>query len=117
MADLDSVRARCLTVSALCPLLGRFDSSSPAARPRFFCVRLSSLVQVKGNVFKNKRVLMEHIFKAKAEQLREKALQQAAELRRDKARAKKSKKVEKVAEKENKRSEEISKAQEKASKQ
>jgi len=43
-------------------------------------------MKVKGNVFKNKRVLMEHIFKAKAEKVRETAEKEQGELRRQKNR-------------------------------
>jgi len=49
-------------------------------------------MNVKGNQFKNKRVFVEHIHKAKAEQVRQKKLEEAAELRRSKARAKKARK-------------------------
>lgn len=50
-------------------------------------------VQVKGNVYKNKRVLMEAVHEMKAEKLREKNITEQLEARRAKNKATRERKI------------------------
>lgn len=55
----------------------------------------------KGNTFKHKRALVEHIHRAKAEKARERALKEEMDAKRAKTKAARERKMERVAAKRN----------------
>lgn len=76
-------------------LLAKYRAAGKIDRHLYHSLYKSS----KGNAFKHKRALVEHVIQAKAEALREKALKEEAEARRTRNKAARERRSARLAEK------------------